>query len=120
MSNEPPDDLGDRISRAKAERDAREAAKVRKSPTDEGNTSAGAYALRFGAEFVANVFVGGFLGYWIDYFAGTRPWGLLIGGAFGFAAGIRGIIRAYHELNARAQVQAKPEPGASDDGKKQE
>lgn len=120
MPSEPPDDLGQRIAKAQSERDAREAAKISKSPADEGSISAGAYALRFGAEFVANVFVGGFIGYWIDHFAGTRPWGLLIGGCFGFAAGIRGIVRAYHDLNARAQVKTIPEPSAPDDGKNQE
>ena len=48
-------------------------------------------------------------------FAGTKPWGLLIMGAFGFAAGTRAIIRAYHELNAQALKQTQ-EPQAPEDG----
>ncbi len=102
MSSEGPEDLGDRIARAQAARAAREAEKQRKTASDDGSLSAGAYALRYGAEFVANVFVGGFIGFWIDKFAGSEPWGLLIGGTLGFAAGIRAIIRAYNELNAQA------------------
>lgn len=101
MSSDGPDDLGERISRAQAARAAKEAAK-RKLEPDEGSLSAGAYALRYGAEFVACIFVGGLIGYWVDVFAGTKPWGLLIIGAFGFAAGIRAMMRAYRELNARA------------------
>ena len=119
MSSEGPNDLGDRIAKAKAARDAREAEKQRKTKSDDGSLSAGAYALRYGAEFVANVFVGGFFGFWIDKFAGSEPWGLLIGGTFGFAAGIRAIMRAYRELNARAQEltagQSAPENGTEDE-----
>lgn len=102
MSSEGPNDLGERIAKAQAARAEREGAKRRKEASDDGSLSAGAYALRFGAEFVASAFVGGFIGYWIDAFAGSKPWGLLIGGTLGFAAGIRAIIRAYHELNAQA------------------
>ncbi|MBD3770790.1 MAG: AtpZ/AtpI family protein [Rhodobacterales bacterium] len=103
MSSEGPNDLGERIAKAKADREARDASKRRADQADAGTISAGSYALRYGAEFVANVFVGGFFGFWIDKFAGSDPWGLLIGGTIGLAAGIRAIMRAYRELNARAQ-----------------
>lgn len=103
MSGEQPEDLGERIAKAQAAREAREAAKRRKQASDDGSISAGAYALRFGIEFVVSVFVGGFIGFWIDKFAGTHPWGLLVMGLFGLAAGIRAIMRAYRELNAQAQ-----------------
>lgn len=102
MSSEPPDDLSDRIAKALAEREAKAALKRRRDAADEGTVSAGAYALRFGIEIVASVFVGGFLGYWIDHFVGTQPWGLLVMIGFGFAAAIRSTMRAYRELNARA------------------
>ena len=102
MPNEQPEDLGEQIAKAQAARVAREAAKRKPRADDAGNVSAGAYALRYGVEIVACVFVGGFIGYWIDRFAGTEPWGLLVVGALGIAAGIRGMVRAYHELNAAA------------------
>lgn len=102
MSSDQPDDLSDRIAKALADREARETARQQKVAADEGTVSAGAYALRFGIEFVASVFVGGFIGFWIDRFAGTAPWGLLVMIGFGLAAAIRSIMRAYRELNARA------------------
>lgn len=114
MPSRQPDDLGERIARAQAERDAKVSAKRRKEASDEGSTSAGAYALRFGTEFVASVFVGGFIGFWIDKAAGTEPWGLLIAGTLGLAAGIRAIVRAYGVLSAQAQ-QKTAEPSAPDD-----
>ena len=121
MSSEGPNDLGERIAKAQATRDAREAAKRRDEQADGAGHSAGGYALRYGAEFVANVFVGGFFGFWIDKFAGTRPWGLLIGGTLGFVSAILGIMRAYKELNAQAQKLAegqaapKEEDGTEDE-----
>lgn len=115
MSSEGPDGLGDEIAKARAARAEREAKKQNATRADDGSISAGAYALRYGAEFGTSVFVGGFMGYWIDVFAGTKPWGLLIMGAFGFAAGIRAIIRAYKELNAQALKQTQ-EPRAPEDG----
>jgi ATP synthase protein I len=115
MSSEGPNGLGEEIAKARAARAEREATKQAATRADDGNISAGAYALRYGAEFGTSVFVGGFIGYWIDVFAGTKPWGLLIMGAFGFAAGIRAIIRAYKELNALALKQTQG-PQAPEDG----
>lgn len=102
MPSEPSDDLGSRIAKAQAEREAKAARKRRSDAADAGTVSAGAYALRFGIEIVASVFVGGFIGYWIDHFSGTEPWGLLVMIGFGFAAAIRSTMKAYRELNARA------------------
>ena len=115
MSSEGPDDLGERIAKAQATRAERDSAKNRQMTDETGGVSAGAYALRYGVEMVACVVVGGFIGYWIDELAGTKPWGLLIVGTLGIAAGIRGIIRAYNELNAQAQNMTG-EPEAREDG----
>jgi ATP synthase protein I len=40
-----------------------------------------------------SVVVGGLMGYGVDYWLHSRPFGLLIGGALGFAAGIRELLR---------------------------
>ncbi len=42
---------------------------------------------------LGSVLAGGLLGYAVDYGLHTRPFGLLIGGALGFAAGIRELLR---------------------------
>ncbi len=116
MSNEGPDDLGERIAEAQAKRAKRERKTQARQDQNDGSVSAGAYALRYGAEFGAAVFVGGFLGYWFDHFAGTKPWGLLILGTFGVATGIRSIYRAYLELDAQAKEYTE-RLNASDNGK---
>jgi len=101
MSDNGPNDLSERIAaaqRVQAEREGKKPDEV-----EQAGSSAGAQALRYGAEFGMCVVVGVLLGYGIDHFFGTRPWGVLIMMVFGFAAGIRSVIRAYRELTAEAQ-----------------
>lgn len=116
MSSEQPETLSEEIAKAQAAREAKLGAQRRRRESDAVSVSAGAYALRFGIEFVVSVFVGGFIGFWIDEIAGTRPWGLLVMGCFGLAAGIRAVIRAYRELNARAAREISKGQSAPDDG----
>jgi len=96
MNTDKNDDLADRIARAKSAQEQLE--KKQKQHESSAGVSAGAMALRYGAEFGASVFVGIMMGLGIDHFFGTRPWGLLIMMGFGLAAGILGVIRAYKEL----------------------
>ncbi len=96
MSDDKPESLSEEIARAKAARDARIAPKQR-DVGDEANT-AGALALRYGAEFGASVFVGIVFGLLIDHFFETEPWGLLVMLGFGLAAGILNVVRAYRQL----------------------
>jgi ATP synthase protein I len=59
-----------------------------------GDHSALARGLRLVSEFVAGIAAGGILGWLIDRYGGTQPFGLLIGLMFGFAAGLRNLYRA--------------------------
>lgn len=105
MSENGSNDLSERIAaarRARAEREGQNPDEV-----EQTGTSAGAMALRFGAEFGVSVAVGIGIGLLIDYYAGSKPWGLLIMMMFGFAAGIRSVMRAYRELNAEAAKLAE-------------
>lgn len=102
MPEDDNDDLGERIAKAHA---AREKAVTAKQTSQNNSINAGAMALRYGAEFGACVFVGLLLGLLIDRLFKTEPWGLLVMLAFGLAAGVLGVIRAYHEINA---ATAKP------------
>jgi ATP synthase protein I len=87
------------------ERKAREAAKTaRKMPQE--TASALGLAWRLSTEIVATLVVGGLLGYAADYLLESAPWGLLIGLMFGFAAGLRNVIR----LTAKMQESMNPKP----------
>lgn len=58
---------------------------------------------RYATEFVAAVLVGLAIGYFIDHYFGTSPWGLLIWLALGMAAGVMSMVRAYRELTESTQ-----------------
>ena len=62
-----------------------------------------AEAMKLSSEFVAAVIVGGVLGYFLDRFAGTGPWGLIVLLLLGFCAGVLNVMRA-------AGMVASPHP----------
>ena len=86
--------LDERLSTIKAEEDA-ETAKARKQ---EGDPSAIGKAMRLSSEFVAGIVAGALLGWLIDKFAGTSPWGLIIFLMLGFVAGVRNLMRSANML----------------------
>ena len=51
-------------------------------------------AFRLSSEFVAGTIGGGVVGWVIDRFLGTSPWGLIVFLLLGFAAGILNVLRA--------------------------
>lgn len=111
MTDPENDDLAERITRAKTAQE--NPIKAKRQAEAAGGISAGASALRYGAEFGVSVFVGIMIGLGIDRFFGTEPWGVLIMMAFGLAAGVLGVIRAYKELTAKANAaMSSPETGS--------
>jgi ATP synthase protein I len=58
------------------------------------DTSALARGLRLSAEFVAGILVGAALGWLLDWWLGTSPWGMIVFLLFGFAAGVLNMMRA--------------------------
>src|SRR4029077_13910372 len=53
-----------------------------------------AAATRPSSEFVAGIVLGGLIGWLIDHFAGTSPWGLIVFLLLGFGAGTLNAMRA--------------------------
>ena len=70
--------------------------------------------LRLGSEFVAAIIVGAGLGYIIDMFLPTRPWGLVVLLLLGFAAGVLNVVRTTAQMNAETAVP-KSTPALPDD-----
>lgn len=50
-------------------------------------------AFRLGTELAAATVIGGLLGFALDNFFGSKPWGLAVGIVFGVAAGCLGVYR---------------------------
>lgn len=53
-----------------------------------------AYGLKLSSEFIAAIVVGAFLGYFMDKYVGTQPWGMIFFLMIGFAAGVLNVLRA--------------------------
>ena len=100
MSDTGPDDLkrlGARLDEAERKR----AAGARQAPPTQANV-----AFRFATELVAGLIVGGGMGWGLDWLFGrfgihTKPWLMIAFVVLGLTAGIRNVMRAATELNAR-------------------
>jgi ATP synthase protein I len=64
-------------------------------------------ALKLATELIAGVAVGGFIGWWLDFWFGTAPILLVVFFVLGAAAGILNVIRSA----LRSQAEAGPLPG---------
>ncbi|MGE0230318.1 MAG: AtpZ/AtpI family protein [Flavobacteriaceae bacterium] len=88
------DRLGEAIAGARAETTSEKEARPR-----DGRANSGiGQAVKLSSEFIAGVVVGGVLGYTLDYFAGTAPFGLIVLVLLGFAAGVRNLVRASQRM----------------------
>jgi ATP synthase protein I len=93
-------DLEARIARARRQGQA----EARAETSSQGNMSGMSRGYRLASEFVAAIIVGGGLGYIIDMFLPTRPWGMVVLLLLGFAAGVLNVVRASAEMNAKSAV----------------
>ena len=73
---------------------------------------AGALLHRIGLR--RSMIVGAGLGYFVDMFLPTRPWGLVVLMLLGFAAGVLNVVRSTAEMNAASAVP-KDTPAQRDD-----
>ena len=58
------------------------------------DSSALARGLRLSSELVAGVVVGAVIGWALDYFVGTTPWGMIVFLLLGFVAGVFNVMRS--------------------------
>jgi ATP synthase protein I len=101
--------LGTRIDSVQSEKQAEI-----EEQQDRANRSRGmAYGLRMSSELVAAILVGGFMGYMLDTWLGTRPWLFLVFMMLGFSAGILNILRAFKRMQAEIESQKDFQIGKS-------
>lgn len=93
MSEEPSDALkrlGERIDKARAEHVPRQPVAVDRSALQSGL----GLGFRIGIELVVAIAVATALGWAIDRWLGTRPWGIIVLFFLGVAAGMLNVYRA--------------------------
>ena len=88
-------------TRRPASRDGKDA------PNSSGMTGFGA-AIKLSSEFVAGIAVGVGIGWVIDRWAGTSPWGLIVFLLLGFVAGVLNVLRSAGKV---AEHGSKAPPG---------
>lgn len=84
------DALNGKLNALRAEHAKNEA----KPAASAGDAAGLGQAMRLSSEFAAGIIAGAGLGWVIDRFAGTSPWGLIVCFMLGFAAGIMNVMRA--------------------------
>ena len=114
------EELDDKLRRVTAsEQAAEEHVGDQRSAGDGGlRGQALSNAFRIGTELVVGVALGGFVGWQLDRWLGTRPWLLLLFLLIGTAAGFLNVIRAARRMQAEAeplQRSARAVPPDDDD-----
>lgn len=84
--------------------------KSHQEPEVQNDRSGMGAGLKYASEFSAAIIAGAFLGYLVDKFAGTGPWGMIIGLILGFGAGVMNVVRAAKEGMDGSGVDLPPEP----------
>ena len=79
-----------------------------------GIASGYAVALRLSSEFIAGILFGAAIGWVIDRFAGTSPWGLIVFLLLGFCAGILSILRSAGMVAERGASGSGEDTGKAD------
>lgn len=89
---ETPEELGRQIQEAR-EKQAREEGRSLTNGTLQSKSGNMGSAMRVATDLVAALFVGGLIGFGIDRWFGTKPWGMVIFLFIGFAAGFMNIYK---------------------------
>lgn len=84
----------------------------RKAPSGMGEAGAG---YRLLGQMIGGVLGGIGLGWLVDHFAHTGPWGLVLGLLIGAGLSIVSTVRTASRLSARTEVKASPLAAVPDD-----
>lgn len=86
--------LGDEITDAGARRKQQAETQQEQQAQTQSRYANLARGFQLSGEFVAGILVGGVVGWGIDYFAGSSPWGLILCVLLGFGAGTLNVMRS--------------------------
>jgi ATP synthase protein I len=108
---EPPDPLarlGERIDKAREERVRREPTISDRSALQQGI----GFGFRIGIELVVAIGLSTGLGWAIDHWLGTRPWGMIVLFFLGVAAGMLNVYRAVSGISTPVGYRRPGQDGA--------
>lgn len=97
MTDQRDEGLEERRRRLGAElNDVRREAGLERAEEKKAEVSRKGYAeaMKLSSEFIAAIVVGGFLGWVLDRYVGTKPWGMIVLLLLGFCAGVLNVLRS--------------------------
>jgi ATP synthase protein I len=103
--NDPLRDFGERLNKARAAREG-PLSKAPESGPSTGNALA--FGWRIGIELFGAIVVAVFIGWAIDKWLGTRPWGMVVFFFLGVAAGMLNVYRAVSGMTAAVGFRQPP------------
>ena len=105
--NDPLGEFGERLDKARAASQG----PLSKAPGDAPSTSTAlAFGWRVGIELVGAIVLAELIGWGIDKWLGTRPWGMVVFFFLGVAAGMLNVYRAVTGLGGAVGFR-QPPPG---------
>ena len=107
MSN-APESRDKAIKRLNEQADALERRSETRLSHEMAGQKAASQAWRIIADLLGGVFAGLALGYVVDRFAGTNPWGLITGVLLGFALSIWMARQTANRIMAEAKASGEP------------
>lgn len=113
------DPRGDDLDRRRRDLEAAIAARRPEKPESRDPAKAGGlggmgYALRLSSEFIAGIVVGAVIGWMIDRWVGTSPWGLIVFLLLGFGAGVLNVLRSAGKVAQHGSVPPEGDGPAKD------
>ena len=97
--------LGERLDRIRTSRTQN----TDPAPRPRTDNSGFARGFRLSTEFIAGVLIGALVGWLLDRWLHTSPWGLMVFLLLGFGAGVLNVMRAAGLSGASDQAK-RPEP----------
>lgn len=86
---------------------------VLKAPASEDErsetSSSVAQAMKLSSEFIAGIVVGAVIGWALDRYAGTSPWGLIVFLLLGFGAGTLNVLRSAGYVADQGNIKSSVE-----------
>lgn len=83
-----------RLSAELADKKADDVAEAKRDAQSEESRKGMALGFKLSSEFISAVAVGAILGFLLDRFAGTAPWGMIVLLLLGFCAGVLNVLRS--------------------------
>lgn len=103
-------DLNARLSHVRKDREFEKTQAGGEEQSVRARASAMAVGLRLSSELVAGVLVGALIGWGIDHFLSSSPWGLIIFLMLGFAAGVMNVMRTAGLMAKQSERLQDPKP----------